>query len=236
MMKMTKQEVRQELKEKVAEATRLFWKKGLTPGLDGGDISLRDAETGYFYICPRPSEKLKIPNWGVAKAADMVVIDMDGHVVEDTDILPTVEAPMHLHIYRARPEVNAIIHSHATWSSAFAVTGKNVPFVLAEQAGALGGEIVCAEYGKVASEKLAKNIVKALGKDKNAALMRNHGAVCVGKDMEEAFTVSDFLECAAQVAIYGSTIGKLISLDPNELFDESLLEGNIDKPAAEARN
>ena len=206
--------IKQYLKEEVARSARLFWEKGLTPGNDSGDTSLRDVETGYIYICPRPDERLKISNWGVIKAEDIVVIDMEGRIVVDTGILPTVEAPMHLHIYKARPEINTIVHSHAVWSSAFAVTGRNIPLVLDEQSYVFGGEVVCAEYGKVGSEELAVNIVRALGTNKMAALMQNHGAVCIGKDFEEAFIVSDFLEKCAQTILFGNLLGGLVTLKP----------------------
>lgn len=215
--------IKQHLKDELAQAVKLFWEKGLTPGQDSGDISIRDTETGYIYICPRPNESLKIPNWGIIKPEHIVVINLDGQIIEDTGILPTVEAPMHLYIYKARPEINAIIHSHATWSSAFAITGKNIPLVLAEQSLFLGGEVICAEYGKVGSTKLAMNIIKALGNDKMAALMRNHGAVCIGKDLEEAFIVSDFLEKGAQTTLLGSILGELIVKSPDDILDESLL-------------
>jgi L-ribulose-5-phosphate 4-epimerase len=216
-------EIKQNLKEEVAAATRLFWEKGLTPGRDAGDISVRDVETGLIYICPRPKPNgLRIPNWGMIKAEHMVVITMDGKVVDDAGLLPTVEAPMHLAIYRARPDVNAIVHSHAIWSSAFAVTGKNIPLLLPEQSRHLGGEVVCAAYGKVGSEEIAKNVVAALGKHKMAALMQNHGAVALGTNLEEAFSASDFLEKGAQVAILGSSLGPLITRTPDEILDESL--------------
>jgi L-fuculose-phosphate aldolase len=214
---------KQELKEEVARATRLFFEKGLTPGRDAGDTSLRDVESGLVYICPRPKPNvLRIPNWGMIKAEHIVVLDLDGKVVDDSGIRATVEAPMHLAIYRARPDVNAIVHSHAVWSSAFAVTGKNVPLILAEQSLRLGGEVVCAPYGKVGSAELARNIVAALGKKKMAALMQNHGAVAVGPTMEEAFIASDFLEKGAQVAILGASLGPLITRTPDEILDESL--------------
>lgn len=216
--------VRQDLREEVAAATRLFWEKGLTPGRDAGDTSLRDAETGLIYICPRPKPSvLRIPNWGMIKAEHMVVIDPDGKVVDDSGLLPTVEAPMHLAIYKARPDVNAIVHSHAVWSSAFAVTGKNIPLILAEQSLRLGGEVICAAYGKVASDEIARNIVAALGKNKMAALMQNHGAVALGINFEEAFIASDFLEKGAQVALLGGILGPLVVRKPDEILDDSLL-------------
>jgi len=202
--------IKQHLKEKVAKAAKIFWEKGLSPGKDAGDLSLKDTETNYIYICPNSSKTFKIPNWGVIKEEHIVVIDIDGNIVEDSGILPTCEAPMHIQIYKARPEINAIIHSHALWSSAFAITGKNIPLILAEQSHFLGGEVICAKYGKVGSEELAQNVVKALGKGKMAALMSNHGAVCLGQNLEEAFIVSDFLEKGAQTAILGSILGDLI--------------------------
>jgi L-fuculose-phosphate aldolase len=222
-------EIKQKLKKEVAAATRLFWEKGLTPGSDAGDTSLRDGETGLIYICPRPKPNvLRIPNWGMIKAKHIVVIDPDGKVVDDSGLVPTVEAPMHLAIYKARPDVNAIIHSHAIWSSAFAVTGKSIPSILAEQSLHLGGEVICAAYGKVGSQELARNIVAALGKDKMAALMQNHGAVALGVNFEEAFISSDFLEKGAQVALLGGLLGPLIVRKPGEILDESLVKKSLD--------
>jgi len=216
-------QIKQQLKEDLAAATRLFWEKGLTPGRDAGDVSLRDVETGLIYICPRPKPPvLRIPNWGMIRAEHMVVVTAEGQVVDDTGILPTVEAPMHLAIYRARPDVHAIVHSHAIWSSAFAVTGKSIPLILAEQSLRLGGEVLCAAYGRVGSEELARSIVAALGQHKMAALMQNHGAVALGPDLEEAFIASDFLEKGAQVAILGGTLGPLVVRRPDEILDPSL--------------
>ena len=216
--------IKQELKEEVAAATRLFWEKGLSPGSDAGDTSLRDVETGLIYICQRPKPNvLRIPNWGMIKADHIVAINPDGKVVDDSGLLPTVEAPMHLAIFKARPGVNAIVHSHAVWSSAFAATGKNIPAILAEQSLHLGGEVICAAYGKVGSEELARNIVAALGKTKMAALMQNHGAVALGVNFEEAFISSDFLEKGAQVALLGGLLGPLIALKPGEILDKSLM-------------
>jgi L-ribulose-5-phosphate 4-epimerase len=215
--------IKEHLKEEVAEATRLFWKKGLTPGQDSGDTSLKDPDSGLIYICPRPKAGvLHIPYWGMIKAEHIVVINQAGDVLDESGLLPTVEYPTHLAIYAARPDVKAIVHSHAIWSSAFAVTGKSIPLILAEQSLRLGGEVLCARYGRVGSDELAENIVAALGQNKYAALMMNHGAVCVGKNFEEAFIVSDFLEKGAQTALMGSLLGELITRKPDEILDAKL--------------
>ena len=72
-------------------------------------------------MCPRPKpEVLHIPYWGMINA---------GEVMDESGLLPTVEASAYIAIYAVRPDVNAIVHSHAVWLSTFAVTGKSVPLI-----------------------------------------------------------------------------------------------------------
>jgi L-fuculose-phosphate aldolase len=215
--------IRNEFKEMIAVGAKRFYATKLTPGMDSGDISIRDEETGYVYICPRPGENFEIYDWSVLKAENVCVLDADGNLAEDIGILPTVEAPMHIAIYKNRPEIKAIIHSHPIYSSAFAMTGMNIPIGLAEQALFLGGEVVCAEYGLVGSQLLADNIVKALQPNKMAAIMRNHGSVALGKNLKEAFAVADMLEHGARVTIMAMSIGKILEISPDNILDPSLL-------------
>lgn len=86
---------------------------------------------------------------------------------------------------------------------------------------------MCAGYGPVGSDELAVNILKALGQNKYAALMMNHGAVCVGRNFEEAFIVSDFLEKGAKTAAVGSLLGDLITREPGEILDEKLTKNKV---------
>jgi len=193
--------MKQALKEQLAEAARVFWSKGLSTGFDAGDVSLRDPETNYVYICPRPGKILKsIPNWGIMEAKYTVVLDLDGNLLEDNGVYPTVEAPMHLAIYKHRSDINAIVHSHAVNTCAFAVVGKDIPMML-DESHHLGKAILCAPYGKVGSQELADNIVNALGKENKVALLRRHGAAVCGSSIEEAFIISDFTEKLANVVL-----------------------------------
>lgn len=217
-------DIRWEFKQLTASWAKTFVEKRFTPGMDSGDWSMRDTETGLIYVCPRPNKSFDIrPDWTVIRPEHICVCDIDGNLVEDNGFLPTVELPMHLAIYRARPEINAIVHSHPLYSSAFAVTGEDIPFLLAESGIFLGGSVPCAEYGLVGSEKLGQNIVKALGQDKRAALLRNHGAVILGKDLEEAFILSDFVEHAAYVAYMAKAVGT-----PIELAMDNLIEPGVE--------
>jgi L-fuculose-phosphate aldolase len=215
--------IKREIKAALAEAAKEFYENGWTPGEDSGDISVRDPETGLVYLYPRPCAKIPvIRNWSVLTEEFIPVADPDGNLVGDTHLYPTVEWPMHIAIYRARKDINAIVHSHAVYSSAFAVTGQNIPCVLAELTLFLGGEIPCAPFGKVGSWDLADKMVAALGKDKMAALMRSHGAIACGADLDQAMSYHAFLEKSAQTVLYAKLLGKLEILDPNDVLDESL--------------
>jgi ribulose-5-phosphate 4-epimerase/fuculose-1-phosphate aldolase len=215
-------DIRSDLKEEIVGGCHMFWQKRLSPGRDAGDLSLRDPETGNIYICPMGTPEYPMANWGSIIRDEVVVLNAKGERIDSDGRSETIETPMHLAIYAARPECNAIVHSHGEWSGAFAASGRNVPAVLVESA-FIGGEVVCAEYGKVGSVKLASNMVSALGDKKKAALLRNHGAVALGKDLQEAFIVSDFLEKQAMVAIRANSLGRLLEIDINDIRDESRL-------------
>lgn len=217
--------VKEEYKMLMASYAQRFVEHKLTPGNDSGDWSMKDPDTSCIYVCPRPSKQVDIvPNWTCLKPENICVVNGDGVLVEDNGMLPTVELPMHLAIYRARPDAMAIVHSHPLYSSAFAITGKDIPLVLAEQAIFLGGETRCADYSPAGSDALGVKIVEALGDTRKSALMCNHGAVVLGKDLREAFILADYVEHSALVSIMGYTIGKPLALDPDNVLDPSICE------------
>ena len=108
--------------EMVVEYTHKLVDSGLSTSLDSGDLSYRDPKSGLIYIDPRPSEDLEIKNWKVITNKDIVVIDIDGNILNpEANRFPTVEWPMHLAIYKARPDINAIV-LHALYSSVLLFT------------------------------------------------------------------------------------------------------------------
>ncbi|MFH1081444.1 MAG: class II aldolase/adducin family protein [Pseudomonadota bacterium] len=210
--------IKNSIKEEVAEATRIFFEKGYSPSKDGGDLSIKDAETDLVYICPKPGKNVKITNWGVIRADDIVVIDMDGNIVSsDNHILPTIEYKMHLAIYKFRPEIKAIIHAHAANSGVFAIAGFDIPMLTAEMY-QIGGSVVCAEFGKAGSDDLAQKMIVALGKDKRGALLKNHGTVALGTDMIDAFHCADLIEKSAKIAILANILGEPKEISCDDVF------------------
>ena len=214
--------VKYEYKEMLASVAKRFYEGHYSPGFDSGDISIRDPETGYIYAYPDMKEGFHLSNWGELRAENIAVIDSDGNLVEK-DYKPTIEIPMHLAIYKARPETTVILHSHPRWSAIFACARKDIPFCLAEQGLFLGGKTVCADYAPAGSWEIANNIVKALEKDRNAALLANHGAVVLANSLNEAFARHDFLEHAAMVAMFAESLGGVHEITMSELLDPSLM-------------
>jgi L-fuculose-phosphate aldolase len=121
---------------------------------------------------------------------------------------PPVELQTHLMIYEARPEVNAIVHSHGEWSQIFSIVRWDIPTFTSETYFIGGmGPIKCAPSGGVATDECAREAVKALGERAKAALLPSHGAVCLGKTFPEAFHVAEMVERAARQALYIRMLG-----------------------------
>jgi len=143
---------------------------------------------------------------------DVLIVDMDIEPVWGEGV-PSSESLMHAAIYRARADVGAVIHTHSVQASAFAVAGRPIPVVLDEQVLGLGGAVEVAAYGSSASEELAERVVAALGM-RAAALLRSHGVVGVGADLDEAVAVVELVERVARVVLSAEAIGGAHALAP----------------------
>ncbi len=176
-----------------------------------GNISFRDKETGKVYLTPSAMDYTTVCE------DDIVVCDLDGNVLEGTR-KPTIETGLHLAIYKARPDVNAVVHTHPMYSTVFSCIGENIPLIIDEAAQTLGGEIVVAPYALPGTEDLANNCVEALGQNSNACLLMSHGAVCVGETMDNAFKVSKVLEVTSEIYYMIRAVGK----DYVKISDENI--------------
>jgi L-fuculose-phosphate aldolase len=172
-----------------------------------GNISARDTETGLVYLTPSAMQ------YDTITEDDIIVSKLDGTLVESPR-KPTIEMDLHLAIYRARPDMHAIVHTHPLYSQVFAVLREDIPPVIDEAAQIMGGPVHCAAYALPGSPELAANCVEALGTSR-ACLMANHGAICTGTNMEEAFKVAVVLEMTAQIYQMARSIGNPALLGDN---------------------
>jgi len=136
---------------------------------------------------------------------DMVLVNFKTNEYK-SEIKPSSEFKMHSGIYNDRKDVNAIIHTHQMNASTCAAARREVPPVLDDLAQIIGPSVRVAEYALPSTNKIVKATVKAL-KGRNAALMANHGAVCVGRDIDEAFVVCQVLEKGCKAFIEAEFLG-----------------------------
>ena len=152
---------------------------------------------------------------------DIVVVDGD-LVPVDGDLNPSSESLLHAAIYDARPDIGGIVHTHAVYSSAAAVAGLAIPPVVDEMVVALGGEVRVSDYAPPASQEVAERVCAALG-TRDAALIRNHGAVGVGASPASALEASILTERAAQIFVLSSILGRPGTLPDDVVASEAAI-------------
>jgi L-fuculose-phosphate aldolase len=224
--------LRDDLKAIVAQSGHDLANKTLTWGRDAGDTSVLDPDTGLVYILPKPSPTLPIPDWTVITPDDVSVVDLDGNLAEGSPTDPTVELQTHLHIYRSRSDVRAIVHTHGQWTRVFAALRRSLPVYMLEEFKYSGAaELRCATLGPAGSEVVAKSIVECLGEHAKIALLASHGAVAVGADMVEAMSVAEMAEDMARLAIYANMMGDPPELSLSDFIDEQTARGYLARRA-----
>ena len=190
----------------VASTAREMAAGGLVTG-SSGNVSLRLAG-GLFAVTPSGVPYTRL------RDEDIIIIDGEAEPVEpeegawsQTDLLaPSSETLLHLAIYAARPDVGAVVHTHAVYSSVAAVAGLDVPPIIDEMMLSVGGAVKVSEYRFPGTQDLADSVVAALG-ERNAALIRNHGAVGVGRDLASALDVCFLVERMAHIFVFASLLG-----------------------------
>ncbi len=187
--------------------------------LTGGNVSGRDEETGLIAITPSGMEYEKL------KPEDIVIVNMDGDIVEGNR-KPSSDLITHIQIYKARKDINGIIHTHSTYASCFAVLNESIPVVSTTMANEVGGEVLVAKYAPVASEELGINIIEKLG-DQKAVLLQNHGVFTFGKDPYHALIAAVMLEDASKVYYLAKSIGEPIRLPEEEVRRANDLFKNV---------
>ncbi|HSW42583.1 MAG TPA: L-ribulose-5-phosphate 4-epimerase [Patescibacteria group bacterium] len=165
----------------------------------GGNVSVRDPETGLVAIKPSGLR------YGDLTAASMVVLDLDGTVV-DGSLKPSSDTLSHLHVYRHRPDVNGVVHTHSRFATAFAAVGRSIPVFLTAQADEFGGAIPCSGFAMIGTEAIGAEVVAGIGTSP-AILLRNHGVFTVGPTAEAAVKAAVMVEEIAATAWAALQIG-----------------------------
>jgi L-ribulose-5-phosphate 4-epimerase len=165
----------------------------------GGNVSARDPESGLVAIKPSGVRYEDL------SAEGMVVIDLDGRQL-DGPLKPSSDTASHLYIYRNRPDVNGIVHTHSRYATAFAAVGRPIPVVLTALADEFGGSIPCAGFAVIGDESIGEQVVSTIGSSP-AVLLRNHGVFTVGPTAAAAVKAAVMVEDAAATVWAALQIG-----------------------------
>ncbi|QIN81506.1 fuculose phosphate aldolase [Rubrobacter tropicus] len=201
----------QELREEVTRISRRMGDSGLVR-TTAGNVSARTPD-GDVLITPSglPYEDLE--------AGDLALVDLDGNLLEGP-LEPSTEVPMHTGIYRQRPGVGGIVHTHAPYSTALACLGLEIPAVhymlaaLSEE-----GRVPLAPYATYGTEELAGYASETLGGTHSACLLQNHGTITVAETATKAYSLTEILEEMAELYYRTRLAGDPIILGPDRIAE-----------------
>jgi L-ribulose-5-phosphate 4-epimerase len=175
----------------------------------GGNVSARDPESGYMVIKPSGVRYEDL------RPEQLVILDLGGRRVEG-DLKPSSDAASHLYIYRHRPDVNGVVHTHSPYATAFAALGRPIPAYLTAIADEFGGPIPCAGFALIGGEEIGRVVVDSIG-NCPAVLLKNHGAFTVGPTAEAAVKAAVMLEDIAHTVWIALQLGQPEEIPPEDV-------------------
>ena len=193
-----------EIRRAVLDAAKHMYARGLVEGT-AGNVSGRIDE---MTVAMTPSSL----SYEAMTLDDIVICDLEG-VVKEGHQSPTSEKGLHLSCFALYPEVQGVVHCHAKYASMFAVAHLPIPAGIDEFIVYIGGDVPICDYYPSGSDGLGPEVASKLG-DRSAALMANHGMVCVGKSVEDALHSALIVEHNAQIMWGAIALGGVVPIPP----------------------
>jgi L-fuculose-phosphate aldolase len=194
-------------REEIVRFGRKLVTAQLTSGT-GGNLSIFNRDSGLIAISPSGIE------YDEMDPADVPLVDGNGLVVEGGR-KPSSELGFHLALYRKRPDITAVVHTHSVYATTLACLNWEIPAVHYLVAFS-GHKVPLAPYATFGSDELAANVASAIG-DHNAVLLANHGLVTVGPNLATAFAVAEEIELVARIYYQAKSIGEPVILPRDEM-------------------
>ncbi len=198
----------EKLREEVYRANMALPANGLVTWTSG-NVSGRDPETGLVVI--KPSGVL----FEELSPENMAIVNLDGEVVEAT-LGPSTDTASHLSIYKGRPDVYGVVHTHSNYATAFAAVGKSIPVCLTAIADEFGMPIPCAPYVRIGDRQIGEVVLQHIG-NSVAILMRQHGVFTIGPTVQKALKAAVMVEDVARTVWLAMQIGQVEDLPPEEI-------------------
>ena len=193
-----------QFKQEVIDTARWLTEQGyLGKRSSGGNISVRIPDTALLAITPSGKPYFQM------ERDDICVVDFGGQSMEGR-FAPSIEAGMHIGIYRVRSDVNAVIHTHQTFAGVMAAINKPIPALFDEIIVEIGHEVAVVPYAFSGSPELVNNVIGKLGNACHGYIIQNHGALALGATMERALKNVELLENVARIYYHALTTGEKI--------------------------
>lgn len=220
-------DVLEQLKEEVFQANLDLPKHGLVK-YTWGNASAFDRDSGLFVIKPSGVD------YKTMKASDMVVVDLDGNVVEGV-LNPSSDTPTHAVLYQHYPEIGGIVHTHSTWATIWAQAGLDVPAMGTTHADTFYGAVPCARFltqeeidrgyeietGRVIIETFEERGLNVLAVP--GVLLHGHAPFTWGKDVQSAVMNSVVLEEVAKMNLFARELNSFAEELPQRILDKHYL-------------
>lgn len=202
-----------QIKKEMCEVGHRIWLKGFCAGNEGNH-SVRISEDRVLCTPTGISKGFLTPE-------DLCVVDMEGHQVEPNakGRKRTSEVLVHLAIYKARPTVKAVIHSHPPHATAFAIANIPLPEGIHPEAEVFLGKVPVARYATPSTADLPASIVELLTPDTNTVLMGNHGSVSFDEDLIHAYYKLEILDAYCRFLLLTKQLGKPNVLSPSQMTE-----------------
>ena len=176
----------------MVETSHLLYNKGLVPG-KSGNISVKYVKDGLNVVAVTPSGS----SFKTLKETDIVLVDLEGNIVSNTNQVPTSELEMHLNIYKLRDDVGAVVHTHSPITTGFAFSDEKIRRF--EGFGPIEDEFLkVVDYHPPGSSDLANTVSEGL-LNQDVVVLKDHGMVAVGKNLDEATLLAEFVEDSAKI-------------------------------------
>ncbi|KAA1423673.1 L-ribulose-5-phosphate 4-epimerase [Mumia zhuanghuii] len=202
----TIERLRREVCDLHAELTRyglVVWTAGNVSARVPGEDALVIKPSGVAYDALTP--------------AAIVVTDLHGNLL-DGDLSPSSDTAAHAYVYRHRPDVNGIVHTHSTYATAWAARGEPIPCTLTMIADEFGGEIPVGPFALIGDDSIGRGIVETLAQSRSdAVLMRNHGVFAVGASAKAAVKAAVMCEDVARTVHISRQIGEPVPIAPEDV-------------------
>jgi L-fuculose-phosphate aldolase len=200
----------QDARQQLASCGRDLLARGLL-SQTSGNLSIRQPD-GRILITPSSMD------YDLIEPSDIVLIDADGAVISGRRT-PSSETPLHCLVYRERPDVSAIVHTHSPYATTLAVLGLSIPAVHYMIAVARTTEIAIADYATYGTAELARNVRDAFPAPARAALIANHGLVAGAGSLQEAAAVAESVETLAGLYYRALAVGKPVILGDEQMAE-----------------